>query len=78
MSIYTIVKYYKVYEGVMVSEKPMDELDGVQLRGWLKSRGYSYEQAEQTIKQLDDHGSIRVQLPANPATGEISQKSEKS
>jgi hypothetical protein len=61
MNIYTIVKNYKIYEGGGASGQPMDELDGVQLLAWLKGRGYSYTKAEQIIKQIHDHGSIRVQ-----------------
>ena len=61
MSTYTIVKNYKVYRGKTVSGEPMDELEGVQLRGWLKDRGYSYEKAEQMIRQIHDRGSITVQ-----------------
>lgn len=68
MRTYTIVKTYKVYEGGGDTGKPVD-LDGVQLLEWLKAQDYSYDQAEQLIKRLNDSGSARVQVPAKRANG---------
>lgn len=63
MSTYTIVKSYKLYEGGTDSGQPIDDLGGAQLLGWLKDKGYSYEKAEQLMKNLNDRGSIRLQTP---------------
>jgi SOS response regulatory protein OraA/RecX len=52
----TVDKKYKVFDLGVSPDDPMDEPDEQQLYGWLRSRGFSDEEAGEIIKQVDERG----------------------
>ena len=60
---YTIVKGYKVFEGLEAIGEPMDEPNEQHLYAWLCSRGYTEEQADKIIETVDSDGLSRISLP---------------
>lgn len=60
---FKIVKGYRVFELAISSDDPMDEPSEDQLYSWLRSRGYSEQDAAKIIQQVDEQGEANIALP---------------
>jgi hypothetical protein len=60
---FRIVKVYKVFDLRVSEDEPMDEPSEQQLYGWLRSRGYSDEEASKIIEVVDAKGEADTTLP---------------
>jgi hypothetical protein len=58
-----IVKAYKVFHLDLPLNEPLDTPTEQQLHGWLRTRGYSDQEAIALIKQVDEAGEAEVTLP---------------
>ena len=54
---YTIIKRYKIFVGDSATGEPMEEQTQEQLHAWLRSRGYSEQDALIAIAAVDAAGS---------------------
>jgi len=58
----TIVKGYRVFIDGLPGE-PMDAPSEFELHGWLVARGFSANEAQELVKNVDYQGQLVITLP---------------
>jgi hypothetical protein len=60
---YTIVAGYKIFAGEDTAGEPIDAPRELHLYAWLRCGGYSEEQAQRIIKEVNEKGLVKISLP---------------